>query len=87
MSGMATGRRMHKPLVIRKEVDASSPMLQRLAATGTMIPEVDVELVRGGTARRYVLQNVMVSSIQQAGGGHDRPMESLSFNYGKIEMK
>jgi len=86
-SGMASGKRMHKPFVITKEIDKASPLLGRLAASGAPIPEVDVELPQGGAGmRRYVLQNVMVSSIQSVGGG-DRPMESISFTYQKIEMK
>jgi type VI secretion system Hcp family effector len=89
MSGMATGKRMHKPFVITKELDKSSPMLAKLMSSGTPIPEVDVELAQGRSGagmKRYVLKEVMVSSIQRAGGG-DRPMESVSFNYQKIEMK
>lgn len=91
-SGMATGKRMHKPFVITKQTDASSPNLQRLAASGTLIPEVDVALPQGGSNARmmhYVLTNVMVSSIQAVGGSSrgDRPMESISFTYQKIEMK
>jgi hypothetical protein len=85
-SGMATGKRMHKPFTITKEIDKASPLLARLAASGTPVPEVDVELPQGGAMRRYVLQNVMVSSIQSVGGG-DRPMESITFTYQKIEMK
>jgi len=88
-SGMATGKRMHKPFVITKELDKSSPLLGRLAASGTPVPEVDVELSQGGAMRRYVLQNVMISSIHAVGGstGGDRPMESITFTYQKIEMK
>jgi len=88
-SGMATGKRMHKPFTITKEIDKASPLLGRLAASGTPVPEVDVELTQGGAMGRYVLQNVMISSIHAVGGssGGDRPMESISFTYQKIEMK
>ena len=84
-SGMATGKRMHKPFVITKEIDKASPLLGRLAASGSLIPEMDVYLENG----RFKLSNVMVSSIHAVGGstGGDRPMESISFNYEKIEMK
>ncbi|MBZ5501052.1 MAG: type VI secretion system tube protein Hcp [Acidobacteriia bacterium] len=87
-SGMATGKRMHKPLTIMKQVDVSSPNLRQLLVTGTAIPEVDVAVAQGGAGmRRYVLQNVMVTSIQSVSSGGDRPMESISFTYQKIEMK
>ena len=81
-SGMATGRRSYNPFVIRKKIDASSPNLQRLAASGSLIPEVDVYLENG----RFKLSNVTVSSIQSVGGGN-QPMEKISFTYRKIEME
>lgn len=82
-SGMASGKRMHKPFVITKEIDKASPLLSQACASGQHLKEVDVDLASGG---HYTLTNVMVSSIQKSGGG-DRPMESVSFTYQKIEMK
>lgn len=85
-TGQASRRRMHKPFVITKEIDASSPKLAELARTGRLIHEVDVEMENG----RFKLSNVTISSIQRMGAmssGGDRPMESISFAYQKIEMK
>jgi hypothetical protein len=82
-SGMASGKRMHKPFVITKELDKTSPILSQACASGQHFKEVDVDLASGG---HYKLADVMVSSIQKSGGG-DRPMESVSFTYQKIEMK
>ena len=33
-SGLATGRRMHKPFTITKEVDKASPLLMKACASG-----------------------------------------------------
>jgi len=80
-SGMATGKRQHKPFVVTKSVDKASPKLAEACANGTVMKEV--EIGEGGT--RYKLKDVIITSIQSSSGG-DRPMESLSLNYEKIEV-
>jgi len=82
-TGMASGKRMHKPFTITKEIDKASPMLAQACASGEHLAEVDVQLSSGG---KYTLTDVMVSSVQKSSGG-DRPMETISFTYQKIEMK
>jgi type VI secretion system secreted protein Hcp len=39
-SGLPTGKRMHKPMVITKEIDSSSPMLAAAVARGGAIPGI-----------------------------------------------
>jgi hypothetical protein len=82
-TGMASGKRMHKPFTITKEIDKASPMLAQACASSEHLAEVDVQLSSGG---KYTLTDVMVSSVQKSSGG-DRPMETISFTYQKIEMK
>jgi type VI secretion system secreted protein Hcp len=95
-TGMASGKRMHKPITITAEMDKATPTLQKMVASGEAISQVEIVMCRkaGGTqvvTGHYVLTNVMVSSIQAAGAGAssggERPMESVSFTYQKIEMK
>jgi type VI protein secretion system component Hcp len=81
-TGMASGKRMHKPFTITKEVDKASPLLTKACASGQHYSEVDVQLASGA---KYTLSDVMVSSVQKLSGG-DRPMETVSFTYQKIEM-
>lgn len=38
-SGLPTGKRMHKPLIITKELDRSSPMLHQAMSTNEIISE------------------------------------------------
>lgn len=80
-SGMATGRRMHKPFTITKEIDVASPKLVQACASGQHMQEVDVDL---GTAR-YKLEDVVISSDNKSSSG-GRPIETLTFTYQKIEM-
>ena len=80
-TGLATGRRMHKPFTITKEIDRASPLLMQACVSGQHLPEVDVDLASGG---KYKLTDVLISSDTKSGG--DRPVETISFTYQKIEM-
>ncbi len=42
-SGLPTGKRMHKPLIITKELDKSSPLLYNLLTHNENIPELKLE--------------------------------------------
>jgi type VI protein secretion system component Hcp len=79
-TGQATGRRMHKPLTIVREIDKASPLLAQACASGKHFAEVDVDLGSG----HYKLTDVVISSDTKSGG--DRPVETISFTYQKIEM-
>lgn len=84
-TGQTSGKRMHKPFVITKEADSASPSLRELATSGAHFSEVDVVLVTNGRpAARCKLSDVMISSIDAAGGG-DRPVETVTFTYTKVE--
>ncbi len=43
-SGLPTGKRMHKPFVITKELDRSSPQLYQMLATNENIPELELSV-------------------------------------------
>ena len=88
-SGMATGKRMHKPFVITKEMDKASPLLKEAFTSGQHFAEVDVDVAASGKTMHYKLTDVFISAVSVASmsSGGDRPMESISFTYQKIEMK
>ncbi|MFI5201288.1 MAG: type VI secretion system tube protein Hcp [Candidatus Kapaibacterium sp.] len=50
-SGMSTGRRMHKPITITKEVDMASPKL--MTALGTVVIEANGETISGTVSGVY----------------------------------
>jgi type VI protein secretion system component Hcp len=81
-SALPSGKRMHKPFTIRKEVDSASPLLYKACASGQHFAELDVDLASG---EKYKLTDVLISSDQKSSGG-DRPTESITFTYQKIEM-
>ena len=80
-------------IVVTKTQDSTSPELLRDILVGTAIPEIDIFLVnlsksgQAGTAyAEYVLSDVLISDYSTSSGG-DRPQESLSLNFLKIQYK
>lgn len=85
-TGQASGKRMHKPFVIVREIDKTSPQLMKACASGEHFSGAEVELVENGRTVRYKMSDVIISLVSKASSGGDRPMESVSFTYQKIEM-
>jgi len=91
--GGSSGRADFDDFHIVKALDKSSPKLALACADGTHIKEVVLSLYRSGGDKlkymEYKLQNCIISSYQPSGssGAHDEsiPLESISFNYGKIQ--
>jgi type VI protein secretion system component Hcp len=80
-TGQSAGRRIHQPFTIVKEIDKSSPQLVQACASGKHFSEVDVDLASGA---HYKLTDVVISSDTKSSG--DRPVETISFTYQKIEL-
>jgi type VI secretion system Hcp family effector len=93
--GAGSGKASFSDLAITKRLDKFSPMIARDVAEGRHLREVILEvnaMMRNGTPQTYLeikMSDVLVTSYQIAGmsGGNQLPMESISFNYGKIEFK
>ena len=82
----------HADFTIMKRLDKASPKLALAASNGEHIAKVTVELCRAtGTKQpfmKYTMSDVLITSVQPSGSsGGDIPMESVSFNYGKIEWE
>jgi type VI secretion system secreted protein Hcp len=80
----------HQDFSIVKTLDKASPKLNLFVSSGAHIPEITLELCREGEDRqcymKYRLTGVIVSAVQPEGSTQsDKPLESVSFNYGKIE--
>lgn len=87
--GGSSERASFQDLVITKELDKASPKLAVYCADGSHIKEVVVELCRaaGSDKLKYMefkLSNVIVSSVS-VNGSDGIPVETIKFNYGKIE--
>jgi len=99
-SGLPTGKRMHKPFVITKEVDKSSPLLYGMLSTNENITSVTIKFwtpqitgaVGGAETQTYTvkLTNASIASISfhdtnDKTTPDEAPKEDVSFTYQKIE--
>ncbi len=93
-TGMATGKRQHSPVVIRKEIDKASPKLYAALANNENLTEVILSFYRPGgkiamgTSSLWYeikLKDVMISGIKTSTNEKGQPIEEISFNYQKIQ--
>ncbi len=75
-------------LEIRKWFDKASPALRNAAVTGARMKTVVLEVIHPTKHELYqiTMSEVLVSNVSMSSGG-DRPTESLTFTYGKLEVR
>jgi type VI secretion system secreted protein Hcp len=88
-TGLASGKRQFSEIVIQKAVDPASISLFKSFLTGEHVKSVEIDFTttHHDTATTYLkidLANVLISSFSISSGG-DRPTESISFNFQKIQ--
>ena len=96
-SGQPTGQRIHKPVVITKVFDKSSPLLLAALCTGEKLPQVEIQWFRTsaqGTQEHYystVLEDAIIVNIkdymhncQDPATAHFTHLEDVHFSYRKI---
>ncbi len=97
-SGLPTGKRMHKPFVITKELDKSSPLLFNALCNNENLPTWELHFWKpsptGAEFQHYTvkLTNANVASIHSIMLNNKRPeltsfaeYEEVAFTYQKIE--
>jgi len=100
-SGMATGKRMHKPFVIAKELDKSSPILYTMLITNENITEWELQFwtpsLKGGAGTETQHYTVKLTGARITDIGFRMPnnknpelvryaeYEEVAFTYQKIE--
>jgi len=94
-SGLPTGQRMHKPFVITKELDKSSPLLQKALVNNENIPEITLEMYEklpDGNVKLTKLVTFTNCKIKQkrinpnaAPNSHE--METVAFTFQKITIQ
>jgi hypothetical protein len=87
-TGAGAGKVAFKEFSITKTQDSASSKLFQACVTGQHYKSATLYIRKsGGTqAITYDLTNVLISSFQTTSGG-ERPVESLSLNFTKIELK
>lgn len=77
---------------VTKRLDKASPYLYKHCCNGKHFPKAVVELCRNTGKKevifKYTFEHVVVSSINVGGGqGQEVPVETVSFQYGKIKWE
>ncbi len=91
--GMGVGKVDMQDIQISKSLDKASPKLLLQCANGKHIPEAILVMRKatgtGGqkTYLKIVLNDLVISSYSITGAGTDTPMESISLNFGKINVE
>lgn len=88
----SAGKCDHHDFTVTKRLDKSSPYLYKHGCNGKHFPKVVVEVCRSTGAKevfmKYTFDHVVVSSAQIGGGfGQENPVETVSFQYGKIKWE
>ena len=84
-SGMPTGKRQHGWVKISKPLDRGSVTVKG-SMSGCTVGAAYPDAVLQTAAARYEFTDVLITSCSMSGSAiRDRPMESLSFNYTKME--
>jgi type VI secretion system secreted protein Hcp len=90
-SGMATGRRSYRNLVITKGFDTASTALLSALATNDKVTEAMLSMRKaGGEALDYyrmTLRDARVTAVDVEVDGEGRPVERVSFSFQKIEVE
>ncbi len=96
-AGAGAGKVTFNPFSITRKIDAASPVLYGACASGKVYPSLTFEADSVQTGEQgtpvenlqIVLTGASVRSCGSSGSnaGLDQPLESLSFNYSKIEWK
>src|SRR4029079_5473759 len=77
-SGLPTGKRMHKPFVITKELDKASPLLYNVLVNNENIPEFELQFWRpsasGAEQQHYTIKltdaNIASITFRMANNKH-----------------
>ncbi len=95
-SGLATGKRVHKPFVITKEIDRATPLLHQALVTNEVLTEVRFRVhgllvgeVVGSELTTYTVKmtNANIGSIDTRTTADGQVVEDISFVYQKIEWE
>jgi len=100
-TGMASGKRQHKPIVITKEIGASTPQFFQACVTNEVLTSVLFEFVhttdKGAEEVYYTIKltNATVSSVRQFTGEGSKhgeevathELEEIAFTFQKLDME
>lgn len=90
--GATSGRCNHTDLSVSKLLDVASPVLNQLCCTGKHIDSIVLTIRRSDGDKSipymvYKLTDTVISSVSIGGSSDQVPVETVTFNYSKIEWE
>jgi type VI secretion system secreted protein Hcp len=93
-SGLATGRRVYKPISVSKKPSLSSPQQLQAVATNENLKSVVIETYSLDTTnpppsaltQKITLTNAALLNFKQTSDADGAPQELLTFTFSRIEM-
>jgi type VI secretion system Hcp family effector len=88
-TGLATGKRVARPVIITKPLDRSSPLLHTACVTNESVSVLISYTIEGqghGAYATVTLTNGMVQDFNHQGHSDGTALERISFTYSKIEF-
>ncbi len=85
-----TGRPIHQDFSVTKDLDKATPSLLQGCNAANVYKSVEILVGRNDDGKiikffTYQLTDAIISSMSVSGGGGGKPVESITWNYGKIE--
>ncbi len=92
-SGLATGKRVHKPVTITRAIDSLTPKLVPAAEGNKLYAQLVVDLQRTGadgkpeTYAKYTFGNVRITVFEDSGAAGGGLSERLQLDYESLEVQ
>src|SRR5262249_35797844 len=92
-TGMASGKRQHKAVVITREPGAASPQFFKALVTNEVLKSVVIKFWRAnvsgvsGVQQIITLTNASISDFRQYVGDDDRWLEDVAFTFQQIQIE
>jgi type VI secretion system secreted protein Hcp len=92
-TGLARGKRQHKPIVITREPGAASPQFFTALVTNELLKPVVIQFLRGNVKtgvnevqQIITLTNPSISDFRQYVGDDGRWLEDVAFTFQQIQI-
>jgi type VI secretion system secreted protein Hcp len=85
-SGLPSGKRTHKPIVITRETDAASPLFWQALSTGELLPAVRLTVYTTVGGKETVDYTVDLTNAKISAATRKNNIDEVSFTYQKITV-
>jgi type VI secretion system secreted protein Hcp len=91
-TGLATGKRQHKPVVVTRAADGYDPTVLQKVSSGAVLGTITIELQRPNasgvmeTYATYTYTNTFGTSVEDSGAAGSVSTQELKFSYQQVDI-